>query len=600
MTSFLGVEHWSPLWVLVLGLISLAAHAGFGLLLLGIARLDYPSPWRQVLGTLLGILTFSLVIQVLAVSGTASRGELIAAWIAEVTLAGIGLAHEARIVGASWLRGMRSVAPALMIVVLANLSNLLVAVAPSTKIDELNYHMLLPGRLVENERLQFYRYPLEAAILPHMIFQIAAAPLHALGFPDAPNVISWGLSLLLQWFVWRQILQRTDDRRVAMLAVAVIAVGAFPVVWYVTGGAHALGDLASAAAVVAILSFGQLLAQLGTRRFAILGSILALASLSTKLTLLPFAGTVFLLTGYYSISGSGDARERLRSLFVLLTPWVILLAPLVLWTWLHSGSPFGPAFAGWFGASIYDVAEIRERLRAMREVNQPSLGTLVEQLSVEHAPLFWAGIPALFLPGLPRSIRLLGVFLLLVQLFVVTVLVQFDVRFLAGVPVGLLVVRLKYGSDRLRVALRSRWVVRLVCVSLLPWLAVQIVYSWPFARVDFGLESKERFLEHYTAFRADFRKLNELLPSKAVLLVPGFRLDAVYAPRPTYSDPADLPADRPIFWFEVGNRNPAIPHGFQKTDPVYENETAVAWTFRRPGRSPVVLPLRVSPLKPVP
>src|SRR5262249_6420118 len=83
--------------------------------------------------------------------------------------------------------------------------NLLIALAPSTKIDELYYHMLVPSRFVLYGVLRFYREPLEGAIWPQMVYQISAAPAHAMGYPDAANVVSWGLSATLLWFAWRVI-----------------------------------------------------------------------------------------------------------------------------------------------------------------------------------------------------------------------------------------------------------------------------------------------------------------------------------------------------------------------------------------------------------
>ena len=61
----------------------------------------------------------------------------------------------------------------LIIVGVAVALNALVALAPSTKIDELYYHMLVPSRILSDSALHFYREPWQAAILPHMIFQIS-------------------------------------------------------------------------------------------------------------------------------------------------------------------------------------------------------------------------------------------------------------------------------------------------------------------------------------------------------------------------------------------------------------------------------------------
>ena len=135
--------------------------------------------------------------------------------------------------------------------------NLLAAVVPSNKIDELYYHMLLPARVVADHGLAVYRAPIEAAVLPQMAYPFFAAPLHALGYPDAPNVVSWMLSLMLVWLGWALLRQRGIAEPVAYCLVAALLVGAYPVVFHVTGGSHAFGDLSLATAVVALVVADQ-------------------------------------------------------------------------------------------------------------------------------------------------------------------------------------------------------------------------------------------------------------------------------------------------------------------------------------------------------
>ena len=81
-------------------------------------------------------------------------------------------------------------------IAIALATNLLIAVAPSTKIDELYYHMLVPSRIVSDQTLVFLE-PWPAAILPDMVFKLQAPPSTALGYPDAPNVVSWAISATL-------------------------------------------------------------------------------------------------------------------------------------------------------------------------------------------------------------------------------------------------------------------------------------------------------------------------------------------------------------------------------------------------------------------
>ena len=195
MTSFIAAERGLSLWAALAGVATYCAHLGLGLLLLKCARLKLPSPWRQTAAVLTGILAFSLVVQCLAMAGHAGLRTLSCVWIAELAI-GVPLGLSEFVTALH----RPKLAPSILwlplgIALLANTINLLVAAAPSTKIDELYYHMLLPARIAMDGGLRFYRFPWEAAILPQMIFQIGATPFHALGIPDAANLISWGMSL---------------------------------------------------------------------------------------------------------------------------------------------------------------------------------------------------------------------------------------------------------------------------------------------------------------------------------------------------------------------------------------------------------------------
>ena len=76
----------------------------------------------------------------------------------------------------------------------------------------------------------------------------------------------------------------------------------------------------------------------------------------------------------------------------------------------------------------------------------------------------------------------------------------------------------------------ARWWVVLLGLCL-PWMAVQVYYAGPFLKVDLGFVSRDRFRDEYVAFSKDFRALDRILPSNAVLYA-RTRLPAYYAPRP--------------------------------------------------------------------
>jgi hypothetical protein len=108
-----------------------------------------------------------------------------------------------------------------------------------------------------------------------------------------------------------------------------------------------------------------------------------------------------------------------------------------------------------------------------------------------------------------------------------------------------------------------------------------------------GLE-KLAFYQRNVAFYSDYLQLDRLLPDNAVLLVSGFRLDSVYAPRPVYFDDADLPPNRPVALFTFTARAAETSvNGYKLGDVLYENDAAVFDAYRTPGRPPLVGPLRV-------
>jgi hypothetical protein len=129
----------------------------------------------------------------------------------------------------------------------------------------------------------------------------------------------------------------------------------------------------------------------------------------------------------------------------------------------------------------------------------------------------------------------------------------------------------------------------------LPWLAVQIYYARPFMKVVSGMESREAFLDQHVAFNEDFRNLDRLLPTDAVLYVVRSRFPSYYAPRPVIFTLEDLRGRGPLFRFTAQDNDEAPPKDDSLSCPatVYENVDAIAVVFRTPGRAAVHEPLKV-------
>ena len=584
MTSFLSLSAYSAPVVLLLGLSTFAGCMGLGLLLLRLLRAELPAPFAQVVAVLLGLQATSLAVQIVAMAQAATPTILIVLWGVSLAGGAVGWLFCRPVRGADALPAIPKTA--LVIAAVAAGLNLLAAVVPSSKIDELYYHMLLPARVVADHGLTVYRAPIESAVLPQMAYAFFAAPLHALGYPDAPNIVSWMLSLTLVWLGWNVLRQRGIADTVAYCLVAALLVGAYPMVFHVTGGSHAFGDLSLATAVVALVLAEKLLIACGPARFAFMVSLLAWSAASAKVSLVPVAGAVALLAIFFASRTSRAGAAWVRILAAAVAPWLILGAPLMVWTYLRTGSPFGPLLAGPFGESLFRPEVFAEFAESTRIANRSPLAAVLFDNLAGYSPLVWVGaIGALISGATPLSVRRWGAVLLIGQCLIIAWLLPYHARFLGGLQYGLAICFALYLPPQ--IAAWRRLTTIAVAIGIVPWMLGQAAYTRQFAAMTFGLEDRSAFAHRYVAFFDDFTKLDRLLPANAVLLATDSRPPAVYAPRPMVFDLADVPPGREVYVFSVGLPNAAdYPAPYALGSEVYANPTAKQTVFRRPWAAP--------------
>jgi hypothetical protein len=598
MTSFLSIPHYSPFLVLAVGFSTFVALWGVGTALLKILQLRLSSPWDHVTAILLGIQALSLTVQVAGVTEMASPPVLRGIWWALIVIGVSVLLVHARFIPVMRLTlfstGFGPAALLIAIIAAAIVINGLVAIAPSTKIDELYYHMLMPSRIVSDGALTFYREPWLSAIWPQMVYQISAAPTHAMGFPDATNVVSWALSATLLCFAWQIIRSNASTLTWTAICVASLCVGIYPVVWHVTGGAHAMGDLAMAAAVVAFCLRDRLLMALPPAAFVTMFSILLLSAATSKVSLVPVCG-VLLCAGLWPLVRSSPPLVGLGIASAATVPWILFYCPTVWWTWTHSGSPFGPILAGVFETSIYSHSWQQKTFQLLRDTNQLPF-FMIRNAALGYSPLIWVGaIGAIFVPDLAKSLRLFLGCLFMLQCLLIYWFLPYDVRYLT-LHYGLFIVFAFFGLRAIQEWLDSaRVVFAAALVFLLPWLAIQFYYAKQFFSVSMGLE-KTAFYQRYVAFYSDYVELDRLLSKDTVLLsmTPEFRMSAVYAPRPIFFDPADLPPGKPIALITLQDAIPSDILGDYKIGyEIYGNPRAIIRAYRTPGRAPIMGSLKV-------
>lgn len=575
---------------LIFGLLSLIGISGLGRLLIRPLR-PLALHWYSALAMLAGFALSSVSVLCLAMAGSERTGfKVLGAGIVIIGIAGhwIGRRRYSSL-PLPQAGPLRTFTFSLLCLVLAVL--ILISLAPSTKIDELHYHMLAGRRVLEDHGLRVYLFPAEQAIVPQMGYQIAETIFHATNTADAGNILSLGFGMVLWLLIYGVVTEETGRAEVGLLAAVASATGLYPAVFYVAAGPHALGDLATFTGVAALFFPGGLAKAIDntankTRSFAcVLGAVCAA---STKISLVP-VGLVISAATLFRLRGS--ARMKMGAVVTGL--WFFVMGPLVMWTYFHTGSPFGAALAQLFGQTVYQPA-VLQALEENRRINQTglriALSYTVQMLSGGGLALMLCGVVTCC-----RQWKRLGglLFLVVLQVVLIAKLLPHAFRYLGGLQYGLLAAGALGLSPLWRARVPFKWVAGVSLLLLGPWLAAELYYARPFVAVALGATTRADFLKRYVAFMDDFQTLDKVLPSDAHLYVPNNRMPAVYAPRPVIFSLADWDRRTPLYRFLVqpsGKRFDAYgmepEAGLTCSGVVYRNSDAVIEAYRTPNREP--------------
>jgi hypothetical protein len=171
------------------------------------------------------------------------------------------------------------------------------------------------------------------------------------------------------------------------------------------------------------------------------------------------------------------------------------------------------------------------------------------------------------------------------QALLITWLLPHEFRFMGGLQYVVLVFAVwALWTSRAGAALEQHWR-KVLVFACLPWLGLQFYYAIPFLKLAAGLDTREAFVDRYVALTSDFRALDRLLPSDAVIYIAGVRAPSYYAPRPVIFNLQDLHDRNPLYRLSVGP-DTAADSDLTCDAPVYANPDAVVEAFRTPGRQP--------------
>lgn len=583
-------DHVGSLIVLFVGLLTFLGFVAIGRVVCKCAGFQLPPGWDIAVQSVTGAMIVSVVIELIAMTRSVPNAVWVACWAA-VAIAG---GHES----VKWMRNINVckvrhifIIPFLWLVVMASVIILLISLAPSSKIDELYYHMLLAERIVTDGGLYFYRYPWQSAVLPQMHYQFLGVLPRSIGVPDASNVISWCFFMTLQYWVWQVLALAGVPRWVCGSVAAIVSVGMLQAVFLVTAGSTSYGLLTSAAGVAAAAPGATLrVFQTDSRTRICTVSILCTAAAGTKLTLIPLAVVCMFVA-------LADEIERVRPPVYVLIKWLAfpllfgtLITPLAVFTAVESGSPLGPVMSSLVPFSSYLPGEMQRVFAETRRVNMPSASDFLYNVLLVNSPLVWAGVAMILFGGsrTPPLIRAYALVLTITQFGLLVVAVHPDIRFIGGYHIGLIPTAIiAYHDHSHIIIMRYRRLITCFIYALtIPWLIGMAYYALPFAATTIGFQSRENFCRQYTAFRYDYLQLDSILPPNATLIPSGIRLNAVYSCRPITFDTRDPLHGRLPYLFVVNNHNTKLPDNYRLGDLVYENPHSVIIAYRRPGVEP--------------
>ncbi len=422
---------------------------------------------------------------------------------------------------------------------------LVAAFAPPTETDALTIHAYLPKLYAEHGSMVYLgdHWDSTMAMGPHLLYAAMTALLTERAAETAPAILHFLVGALFVLWVWN-FTRRLFGRLAAYSATAMLTVTPMMAHTLSAPMADTFFALSAFGAVVSILS----LASSPTWRKVFDLSLLAAACAFSKYSGLAILAALF-ATGI--IVAALNAKTFVKtSVYVAaaVALGVLLASPFYIRNYLWTGNPVFPAqkslfhTAGWEKPSWQDASSGDERYGALHK--SPANMLLAPWRVTTDAEISSGGISGAVSPALlcllPVTFMLRSrkrVFLHLAIATVVTFVVVYWISprprsryYLATLPLasmlaGASLIWLKHYSRPALLITKFT-----VLVGVAAGLAVAGLYSVSFAKVVFGIQTRDAFLSRTTDFHKTYRWMDEHLPADAAVLIEATN-DFLYCPR---------------------------------------------------------------------
>ena len=605
MIGFSSLDYWypvfTPLFTLVLGLITFFSFIGVGKYALSLIKSDFPSPWDHLANLVVGVFLFSFSYQVLAYFKY-NKFLSLSIFLIFIVFGLFKLKKYFKIKNILNKNDFSNNKLLLIIIIFSIIINILISIAPSTKIDELAYMMYFPSRIIEDQVLNFYHAPWEASIIPHMTFQLIALPFYSLGLVNTLNVISFFIFLSFIFSLGMIIKFLTNTATLSYLFVSTSIVGLYVSTNLVTSASNSLMILCTGSCLLLITLYKTKKINISIKNYILLCSIFSAGMLFSKITLAPLTLLVFifvLIDIYYS-------RDFKNLIFFPI--FFLFILPSILWTWAESGSPFGNLGIQFFNNNFSLSDPFLTKLLFDEEtftkiISDPLVRSLSGTLGFRNfvnelglSVIFWS--PIIFISFILCAInfnkfscsnKLFFTFFIF-QLTIIFLFLPYKIRHLGGIQYLPLVMYLIYATNTWDYLHKLRTFI--IFIFIVPWLLIQIVYSIPLVSINFGIGDKESYYKKYIAFYDDYSILDKITEKNSEILVVGTRVNAFYSPRKIVYDTKNFGSQegKDLYLFLVKE---GVDEDYEykisedklkllEEYKIYENKKAVLHTFRNP------------------
>lgn len=602
MISYFWLQSYNPFLNLVIGIIYFIGVTELGNLIIKLFLGNFPNPFRNVATVLLGFLILSSVMTLLSICFWINIWTMYSANAIIFCLFLFSI-YQKRSIVYSFKEYVLKISRyntitflSTLILILSILPILYYVLLPTTKIDDIHYHMPPAQYIVLEGGYTYPQYYLRNPAL--MIYSMAQVPIIYLGFPDAFSVIS-----MLFWFVIiyfsTQILKKFDIV-IRLLIASILIVGLYSII-QATPSSTVFSSLSTLFLVVLYSERETIIKHSSLNSFCWLWAIAANATAIGKISLVIL--TVFLsVFVLYDIIRNKNISWHI--VFAFLFPTMLFYIPTILWTYAHVGTFWGHIMADIFPYHKFSSEDIKlAKTMSPKNVNETTIRFIKYNL-INFSIIKLSAIVLLFFSTIKNKIK---VELSLICLFTAMCFQYlgnaFELRYWGSIDSAFLILTLLYARNSWQKQLRKSKIQLTIAISTFPYLFVMYYYVANLNPIPFfDKADKEIFCKNFIPYYSDYQALDKILPKDAVLLFPEGNVNIIYAPRKLYLSTKDIKLDTALYIITSSLITQPQYYNIQgqmheKGEQVYENRNSLVRTYRTPNQAPKVAVLKVHKLQ---